>query len=134
MTKFSRANKFNAKRSYRCLSCGASLPGKAAACMHCGAERVHTFDSRAEARHYDALRLKLKAGLISELRVHPRFPLYANGKPLGYYEADFTYTVPGQGVTAVDVKGGKATDTPLSKWKRRHFEAQTGIPVEVVRM
>ena len=30
-------------------------------------------------------------------------------------------------------RAGKATDTPLSKWKRRHFEAQTGIPVEVIR-
>ena len=113
---------------------GASLPGKAAACIHCGSERVHTFDSRAEARHYDALRLKLKAGFISGLEVHPRYPLYVNGKPLGYYEADFTYVVPGEGVRVVDVKGGKATDTPQSRWKRKHFEYQTGIPVEVVRM
>jgi len=134
MTKLPRANKFNAKKAYRCLSCGAPLPGKAAACMHCGDSRVHTFDSRAEARRYDALRLKMKAGFISELRVHERFPLYANGKSLGYYEADFTYVIPGQGVVCEDVKGGTATDTPLSKWKRRHFEAQTGIPVTVVRM
>src|SRR5690606_4113687 len=90
MTKLPRANKFNAKKAYRCLSCGAPLPGKAAACMHCGESRVHTFDSRAEARRYDALRLKLKAGFISELQVHPRYPLCANGKLLGYYEADFT--------------------------------------------
>lgn len=133
MTKFSRANKFNARRAYRCLACGAAQPSKGAACIHCLEGQIHTFDSMAEARRYDALRIKAKAGFIRDLRVHERYPLYANGKPLGYYEADFTYVIPGQGVVCEDVKGGKATDTPLSKWKRRHFEAQTGIPVEVVR-
>lgn len=130
MTKLPRANKFNARKSYRCLACGAAQPGKVEACTYCREPRVHTFDSRAEARHYDALRTQLNAGFITELQIHPRFELTAHGKKIGTYTADFCYVVPGQGVRVIDVKG---RDTDASRLRRKLFSAQTGIPVEVVR-
>lgn len=127
-------NKFNARRAYRCLACGAAQPGKSAACIYCHEKRVHSFDSRAEARRYDALRLKQNARLISDLRVHPRYELFVKGDLIGRYVADFSYLTPGEGVVIEDVKGARATDTALSRWKRKHLEAQAGIPVTVVRM
>ena len=133
MTKFSRANKFNAKKSYRCLSCGAALPGKAAACMHCGESRVHTFDSRAEGRRYDALRLKMKAGFISGLRVHPSYEIIINGEVVSKYIADFEYVIPGSGLVIEDVKS-PATRTPEYRLKKKCVEALYKIRItEVMR-
>lgn len=132
-----KRNKYGAEKDWRCLDCGAAVPkfGDVAPtiCLACNSGRVEEFDSRAEARHYDMLRLTQAAGEISDLKVHPRFPLYIQGALLGEMEADFSFVVPSEGMKIQDIKGGKATDTPLSKWKRKHFTAQTGIPVEVVR-
>lgn len=108
----------------------------------------YTFDSKAEARRYQELRLLEQAGEVWDVEVHPRYPLYAPSTSgyatraahalsrkgvfrIGEYRADFKYrdrhTMP---YVVEDVKG---FDTPLSRWKRKHAEAQYGITIEVIR-
>lgn len=80
-----------------------------------------TFDSKAEAQYYIALRVMNNAGEITDLQVHPRYELLHafthNGKKIAgiYYEADFSYTQDGKQVV-VDVKGFK-TDVYRLKLK-----------------
>lgn len=83
------------------------------------------FDSKAEARRWQELRLLEQAGEISDLTVHPRYPLSEffehDGKqerPI-YYEADFAYHQhqPDRQVVE-DVKGCK---TPVYLLKRKLF-------------
>lgn len=83
-----------------------------------------TFDSRAEAAHYEFLRARLLNGEITELRIHPRYTLQdgfknADGKweRAILYEADFEYFERGHCVV-VDVKG---VETAVFKLKRKLF-------------
>lgn len=84
-------------------------------------------DSKAEARRYAELLLLEKAGVITELKVHPRYeilPGYERGGAYvraAYYVADFEY-YEGANVVAEDVKGGQATITALYRLKRKMFE------------
>lgn len=97
------------------------------------------FDSKAEARRYAWLAMSTRGvtPTIIKLKVHPRFPLFVGTRLIGSYEADFSYTYidhDGKDELVIeDVKGGDR-DTALSAWKRRHFEAQYGIAVTVVRV
>jgi len=84
---------------------------------------------------------------IDDLQVHPRYPLLAElttgtvagewkalegERPLvGYYEADFSYRNKFGARVVEDVKG---VVTPLAHWKLRHFKAQYGFDVQIVRM
>lgn len=70
-----------------------------------------TFDSQAEARRYMELKLLLKAGQISNLKLQPIFelqPKYKNNKDKSIraitYKADFQYIENGKAVVE-DVKG-----------------------------
>jgi hypothetical protein len=89
------------------------------------------FDSKAEARRYHVLCLKLKAGLITDLEIHPRIPLHAAGGALiGHYEADFRYLELLSNERKVeDVKGGKMRRTDMFKWKKKHVELEYGIKI-----
>jgi hypothetical protein len=110
----------------------------------------YQFSSKAEARRYAELRLLEKAGEIESLELQPVFPLrvllttgtfrgagkaIAGDYPtIGKAVMDFKYfklTAPTGWVTE-DVKGWVG-DTPLSRWKRKHVEAQYGITVVVVK-
>lgn len=104
----------------------------------------YTFDSLQERDRYATLRQMEQAKQIVELRVHPLFPLTANGKTIGNYEADFSYRMevpvgPGEiGEPRGRNSGGnivycavrlivedvKAIQTDLFRWKRKHFEAE----------
>lgn len=85
------------------------------------------FPSRKEARRYEDLLLMQKAGAISGLVTHPRFPLTAAGAHIGDYIADFQYYERGQRVVE-DVKS-PPTRTALYRWKIKHLKAQYGIEV-----
>ena len=84
------------------------------------------FDSKKEARHYDRLYLELKAGLISELTLQPKYDLIPttkwNGKTLRKitYNADFRYSKNGK--TYVEDVKGMLTD--VYKIKMRLFVQQ----------
>jgi hypothetical protein len=93
-----------------------------------GAKKVqqdgYVFDSLAEAARYRELCLLVRAGRISNLKVHPRFTLQrafedrAGHKHRAiYYEADFGYLENGV-ETIEDVKG---VETPAFKLKMKLF-------------
>lgn len=99
------------------------------------------FDSKAEARRWQELRLLEKAGKIDALQRQVRFPLqaksydaiiYGESDKVGTYVADFDYwdLEQNQRVTE-DVKG---MVTELARWKLKHFAAQYGREVQIVRM
>lgn len=93
----------------------------------------YTFDSKKEARRYGELKLMVMGGLIKDLRVHPVFYLHAGPVILGKAEFDFSYLErPSARRVVEDCKGGEATNTALSKWKRKHAEAEHGIKVRLV--
>jgi hypothetical protein len=50
------------------------------------------FDSRAEANRYGELKLLLLGGAITDLTIHPRWPLRVNGVVVGTYVGDFAYS------------------------------------------
>lgn len=77
------------------------------------------FDSKAEARRYQELKLLERAGEIFNLVCQPRYVL-GSGKRPPVYVADFAYHESGQQV-AEDVKGGKATQTAIFKLKAKLF-------------
>ena len=90
----------------------------------------HFFDSLAEAKHYSELRLLERAGEISELTVHPRYPITINHQLVCIVELDFSYRDK-QGLPHTDdVKG---FDTALSKLKRKMVCAAHGIEVNIVK-
>lgn len=103
------------------------------------------FDSQKEARRWHELKMLLKIGTIRRLFRQVKYPLIAhaaNGDHgvVGWYIADFSYEEPvvegrrdgpWQEVTE-DVKGGKATMTPLFRWKAKHFRIQYGRDIRIV--
>lgn len=90
----------------------------------------HRFASKAEGARYVELRLLEKAGEIRGLGLQPRFTLHVGGVLIGAYVADFVYFDAAGTRVVEDVKG---LDLPLGRWKRKHFEAQYGQPVRVIR-
>ena len=131
-----RKNKYGARPQQYCCVCGhyEQLPAGGVCPLGCG--DLVRMDSLAELRRYDELRLMQRIGLISGLLPHPRYPIILYGVQVGTYVADNRYTDFATGALVVeDVKGGTATatDTALSKFKRRCVAAQYGIDVVVVR-
>lgn len=90
------------------------------------------FDSKREATYYAELKIRERAGEVGGIEVHKRFPLLTpRDGVVGAYESDFAFfDYSADKFRIVDVKG---LDTPLSRWKRRHLELQSGVPVEIVR-
>ena len=75
------------------------------------------FDSKKEYERYVYLEMLLKEEKISELKVHPEFPLMVNGTKIGRYTADFTYKDKTGNVVVEDVKSKytKTRDYSLRK-------------------
>ncbi len=129
-------------RVYICAGCQAwHNEPKPVQCVSCGRMDFIHFPSKAEAKRYGELMLEQRAGLISDLKLQPRFPLHAFGPgsmiatnvisiKIGAYRGDFGYKRNGK-IIIEDVKGG--ADTPLSAWKRKHAEAEHGIKINIVR-
>ena len=92
-----------------------------------------TFDSQGEADHYAMLKLREKAGEISQLERQKPFPIVAGGAGTlcAVYKADFAYFdhVLGRGCV-VDFKG---VETDVFKLKKKLVEAIYGVEVECVR-
>lgn len=96
------------------------------------------FDSKKEARRYQALLLMQRAGEISELELQPKFELVkgvkfsgdARAKPAVRYFADFAYTDVLTGKRIVeDVKSPVTKEKPYYKMKRHMMLAIHGIEV-----
>ena len=84
----------------------------------------YKFDSQQEAARYAVLRQQEQAGLISDLKVHPLYPLTVQGVTIGSYEADFSYRANTAPRGVLIVEDVKAIQNPLFRWKRKHFEAE----------
>ncbi len=96
------------------------------------------FDSKLEARRYDALVLLLRSGEISDLRIQPEFTLIeAYTTPEGEriralrYRADFSYRQNGM-LVVEDVKSS-ATRTRTYLDKRKLMREIHGIDVKEVQ-
>ena len=87
------------------------------------------FDSKAEYARWLELNLLLKAGEIADLQRQVRYPLTAHDQLIGHYVADFVYQLNGEEVIE-DVKGHR---TQLFIWKARHFRAQYGKDITIVK-
>ena len=86
------------------------------------------FASKREAKRYSELKLLETARKITCLERQKRYALTVIETPIGHYVADFMYIDMDTGERVVeDTKGFR---TPLYKWKKRHFEAQYGIPIK----
>lgn len=85
------------------------------------------FDSKAEAGRYGTLRLLERAGEISGLEVHPRFPIVVAGVRVAEYRADFRYLDLRTSKTVVeDVKGVQTREYRL---KKKLVEALYAFPI-----
>lgn len=91
----------------------------------------YKFDSLAEGRHYGTLKLRLQAGEISKLLVHPKFPITINGVKVCDYIADFAYEERGD-LVVEDVKGAATRKLATYRLKRRLMAACYGIEVKEV--
>lgn len=88
------------------------------------------FDSAAEAKRYDQLKLMERASAIRNLRLQPKFDLTVNGHLVCRYIADFNYWQGDERVVE-DVKS-KATKTPQYRIKIKLLRALTGIKVREI--
>ena len=90
------------------------------------------FDSGKEAQRYEQLLLLERAGKISQLRHHVRYPLVVNDVPICEYELDFAYIDDAGARQYEDVKGEATKGLQLFKIKQRLMAACHGITVRVV--
>lgn len=100
-----------------------------------GAKRVsadgESFDSKAEHRHHEALKRRLRLGEIYALSRQPKFPLIVEGEFIGEYRADFAFwDLIEDRFRVQDVKGVVTRD-----FKRtcKIIKALYAIDVEVVK-
>lgn len=123
-----KRNKYGARKAYRCEDCGGFA--NKTCCLACQSQNVIKFDSKAEARRYDDLRVLEKQGRIKRLKLHPERPIYIKGKKVCDVVLDFKYLVHEVTWVYEDVKGH---DNALSRLKRKMVEAAYGIKVEVIK-
>ena len=88
------------------------------------------FDSRLEAGRYSELKLLERAREISNIEVHPSFPIFIKGQRICVVELDFAYDDRDGNRIFEDTKG---LDTALSKIKRKLVSASYGINVNLVK-
>lgn len=85
------------------------------------------FDSKAEARRYQELKLMERAGEIRGLICHQSFTLIVNEQKIGKYTADFSYFPAKEyGLIVEDVKGVRTRDYVL---RRKLMMAIYGINI-----
>ena len=83
------------------------------------------FDSRKEANRYSELRLTEKAGVITKLKLQPKFVCMVNDKKICTYRADFKYLENGK-LVVEDTKGFR---TPVYRLKKKLVEALFNIEI-----
>jgi hypothetical protein len=90
------------------------------------------FDSAKEAARYMELQFMRKAGLITDLRVHPVYEIVVCGALVCRVEPDFDYRqVEGGELVVEDVKS-EPTKTPAYRLKRKLMKAVHGIEVREI--
>ncbi len=116
----------------------------------------HTFQSMKESRRYTELRMKERAGLITDLQVHPVFDIMVKDQKVCSYIGDFKYLVQARKVIpegemvsyvqkndmlfemivedtkGIDPKTGWDTRTPTYRLKVKLLKATRGIVVKEI--
>lgn len=126
-------SKYGNRHTLTCLRCSGTAISLDRICISCGGDVLHLFDSKAESARYAQLHWWRKAKQISNLVVQPEYPIEVAGVVVGKCIADFSYTDNEGHHIVEDIKGGNATDTAISKFKRKCVVAQYGINIQVVR-
>lgn len=91
------------------------------------------FDSKKEHRRYLELKAFEAAKAISDLEVHPSYPLEVNGVRISVYTPDFRYRDIDTGNLVIeDVKGGNSTKTRAYVMRRKLMKAIYDIDVQEV--
>ena len=79
----------------------------------------HTFQSKAEHKRYCELKILERGCEISDLKVHPKFPIFINNVKVCDVLGDLEYIENGKWIVE-DVKG---QDTAMSRFKRKLVKA-----------
>ena len=91
------------------------------------------FDSKAEARRYQELKLMERGRLIRNLELQVTFPLVVNGVKIGDYRCDFRYNNCDTGALVVeDVKSKATASIPTYRIKKKLMKALYNIEVTEV--
>lgn len=137
----SRVAGYQMKRTvYACLQCTwYTEEGKVPACGGCHGEQLEHFDSRAEFLRFRELQLMQQAGVISELKPHPRFAICVAHSRTGLpvkgctYVADFSYVKADGTAVTEDVKPkSELAQSEVFRLKRRLFEAAYDIEITII--
>jgi len=91
-----------------------------------------TFASKKEALRYSSLKMLFDAGKIHDFIIHPVYPIIIDGRKICNVILDFQYRTDDGKLWVEDVKGGKATRTPLSRLKHKLVEVMHNIEVIIV--
>lgn len=90
------------------------------------------FDSKRECAEWIQLKVREKAGDVTELKRQVPYELKVGEKVIGRLILDMVYFDRHLGeMVYADVKS-PATITQLFKWKRKHFEAQFGLKITLI--
>lgn len=125
-----------------CAECEMWQYKKHEKCPLCDGKLTY-FASRKEAARYVILLKRQKMGIISDLKVHPKWPITINGIRIFSCAYDFCYLktcrLPiGKGkkfiwvIEDVKASANKKSVDPVWKLKRAAFEAQTGMKIDIV--
>ena len=90
----------------------------------------YRFASKAEGARYLSLRLQESAGVITDLNMHPKFPLAVGGELICHYEADFAYTVLETGDQVIEDVKQPRTMTAVYRLKKKLMKAIHGVTVQ----
>lgn len=89
------------------------------------------FDSLLERDCYLTLKKLYDSGAIAKLDLQQKFPLVSHsGKVVGNYIADFLIAFPSGKQLVVEAKG---VETPVWRWKRKHYEHDYSIPLLLIK-
>lgn len=90
------------------------------------------FDSIAEAKRYNELKLLERAGEIRDLTLQPKFIFEHGGVRIGSYKADFQYLLPHSSVFIVEDVKALSTKTQMYRLRKRMMLAFHGIEIREV--
>lgn len=114
-------HKYKAKKTVACKKCGADMNNNPCKCNM----GFITFASKKEAKYFQELLLRKKAGEVKDIELQPRYLLQEgfnkNGqryRPI-HYVADFLITYSNGKIEVVDCKGKK---TQVYGLKKKLFE------------
>lgn len=89
------------------------------------------FDSLLERDCYLILRNLKEKGVIRSIKLQEKFALRSHtGEIVGRYIADFVVTFPDGSQKVIEAKG---RETPVWKWKEKHFRHDYDTPILVIK-